>query len=57
MADIIVIAIVLAIVGGASAYIYKAKKNGARCVGCSHAGSCGKMNTSEGCGCGCQGEE
>ena len=57
MADFIVIAIVLAIVGGASAYIYNAKKNGARCVGCSHVGSCGKVNTSEGCGCGCQGEE
>ena len=57
MADIIVIAVVIAIVGGASAYIYKAKKNGARCVGCSHAGSCGKASTGNGCGCGCSGEE
>ncbi|MBQ7284263.1 MAG: FeoB-associated Cys-rich membrane protein [Oscillospiraceae bacterium] len=52
MTDIIVIAIVLAIVGSASAYIYKEKKKGVRCVGCSHAGQCGKMNS----GCGCQGE-
>ena len=49
MADFIVIAVVAAIVGGASAYIYKAKKNGARCVGCSSAGQCGRVS-----GCSCQ---
>ena len=49
MADFIVIAVVIAIVGGASAYIYKAKKNGARCVGCSHAGKCGKAHSE--CSC------
>ena len=50
MTDFIVIAVVIAIVGGASAYIYKAKKNGARCVGCSHAGSCGRQGSECGCG-------
>ncbi|MBE6879162.1 MAG: FeoB-associated Cys-rich membrane protein [Ruminococcaceae bacterium] len=50
MTDIIVIAIVTAIFGGASAYIYKARKNGARCVGCSHAGSCGRQGSECGCG-------
>ncbi|MBR2028162.1 MAG: FeoB-associated Cys-rich membrane protein [Oscillospiraceae bacterium] len=49
MTDIIVIAVVAAIVGAASAYIYKAKKNGARCVGCSHAGVCGKAHNE--CSC------
>lgn len=49
MADFIVIAIVIAVVGSASAYIYKAKKNGARCVGCSHAGQCGKAHSE--CSC------
>ena len=39
------------------ALMQKAKKNGARCVGCSHAGSCGKTSNSTGCGCGCNGEE
>ena len=45
MTDIIVIAVVIAIVGGASAYIYKAKKNGAKCIGCTAGGN--------GCGCSC----
>ena len=53
MADFIVIAIVVAIVGSASAYIWKAKKNGARCVGCSNAGTCGKAHSQ----CGCHSEE
>ena len=42
MADIIVIAVVVAIVGLAMAYIRKEKKKGARCIGCSHAGECAK---------------
>ena len=42
MTDVIVMAIVLAIVGGAAFYIYKEKKKGVRCVGCSHAGECAK---------------
>lgn len=42
MTDFIVMAIVLAIVGGAAYYIYKEKKKGVRCVGCSHAGECAK---------------
>ncbi|MBQ5782387.1 MAG: FeoB-associated Cys-rich membrane protein [Oscillospiraceae bacterium] len=42
MTDFIVMAIVLAIVGGAAFYIYKEKKKGVRCVGCSHAGECAK---------------
>lgn len=50
MTDIIVMAVIIAIVGSAAAYIYKAKKSGARCVGCSHAGSCGKFGSE----CSCQ---
>ena len=38
-ADIIIIVLVLAIVGAASVYIYKKKKQGA-CIGCSHAKEC-----------------
>ena len=54
MTDIIVIAVVVAIVGGASAYIWRQKKSGARCVGCSHASTCGKAEHSTSCQCGCQ---
>ncbi len=50
MADIIVIAIVIAIVGGAASYIYKQKKKGVRCVGCSHAGECAKRAQGLSCG-------
>ena len=53
MTDIIVIAIILAIVGGASYYIYKEKKKGVRCVGCSFAGQCSKMRNSTSGQCGC----
>ena len=40
MQDIIVLIILLLIVGAAARYVYKAKKNGARCIGCSASGYC-----------------
>lgn len=57
MADLIIAAIVVLILGAAIAYIVKAKKSGAKCIGCPSGGSCcsGKDNNA-GCGCGCQGE-
>ncbi len=53
MTDIIILAILLVILGAAIAYIVRAKKNGARCIGCS-SGSCSraKMSTGYGCSCG-----
>ena len=42
MADFIVIAILLIIVGSAIFYIRKEKKRGAVCIGCPHAGECAK---------------
>ena len=54
MADAIIIAIVLAAMAAAIAYIVKEKKRGVKCIGCSAAGTCGKKNGSEspcaGCG-------
>ncbi len=48
--DIIVIAIVAALVGLAGWYIYKAKKSGKKCVGCPESGSCaGKCSACAGC--------
>ena len=54
MEDLIIIAVILVIVGGAAWYVYKAKKSGKKCIGCPDAGSCtcGKGESS-GCGCGC----
>jgi len=40
MANIAVILVLVAIVGGASLYIYKAKKNGAKCIGCPSGRTC-----------------
>ena len=52
MIDFLIIAIILAIVGGAAFYIYKAKKSGAKCIGCPQAKTCGGNCGSCGCHCG-----
>ncbi len=44
MTDIIVVAVIVLIIGGASAYIIKAKKSGKKCIGCPQARSCGSKN-------------
>ena len=48
MADIIAALIVLACVGGAIAYIIKAKKKGVKCIGCPAAAQCAHKNS---CNC------
>lgn len=40
MENLILILVLLAIVGSAGYYIYRAKKRGQVCVGCPHAGTC-----------------
>lgn len=45
IADIILIVVLAAIIGGAVAYLVKARKKGVKCIGC----------PSGGCGCGCNG--
>lgn len=57
MADIIIVAIVLVMVLAAASYIVKAKKSGAKCIGCSAAGGCAHSHGTTGCGCGCGGSE
>lgn len=55
-ADWIVIAVIVLIIGAASAYIIKAKKSGKKCIGCPNSGVCGQANAKnkEGsCCCGC----
>ena len=53
--DWIVIAVIVLIVGGASAYIIKAKKSGKKCIGCPDSCSCSaKGKAAGGCG-GCGG--
>ena len=40
MTDFILVAVIVAIVGGAIAYIRKEKKRGTRCIGCPSGGNC-----------------
>ena len=41
MTDFIIIFILLGIIGGIIAYLYKAKKRGQTCIGCPYAKQCG----------------
>ena len=52
MENVIIILALLLIVGGASYYVYKAKKSGKKCIGCPDGGSCSGT-----CSCGCKGKE
>ncbi len=38
--DFLVIAVILLIIGGAAAYVIRAKKKGQRCIGCPDSGNC-----------------
>lgn len=51
MENVILVAILLAVVGGAAYYIYRAKKNGSKCIGCPDAKSC--SGHCAGCSCKC----
>ena len=51
MVNFIVGAIIVALVAMAVAYIVKAKKQGAKCIGCSAAGACAHA-LAGGCACG-----
>ena len=58
MTDLIIIGILLVIVGSAVFYIVRAKKNGAKCIGCPRAGSCRSRNDGlTTCNCNSQGDE
>lgn len=52
MKDFIIALILIIIVGSAVIYIYRAKKNGKKCIGCPDADTCGRNK-----GCGCKGKE
>lgn len=58
MKDLLIIVILVAIVGAAVWYVYKAKKNGKKCIGCPDGGcsSCSDSSQSS-CCCGCSSTE
>ena len=52
LVDYILIAVVAVVLGLAGWYIYKAKKNGKKCIGCPDSCACSAGNCSGGCsGC------
>ncbi|MBQ7010482.1 MAG: FeoB-associated Cys-rich membrane protein [Clostridia bacterium] len=51
LTDIIIVAIIVAIVGLAAFYVYKAKKSGKKCIGCPD-GCCCSEAQKKSCGCG-----
>ena len=50
--DFIVIGVIALIVGGASYYIYRAKKSGKKCIGCPDSERCSGHCSYCSCGCG-----
>lgn len=55
--DIVMIAVIAAMIGLAAWYVYKAKKSGRKCIGCPDGGSCsgGCSGGCSACNCGCGG--
>ena len=54
MENFIIAGILLLILGGAGAYVYKAKKRGVKCIGCPAGGNCSHKKDGES-GCACDG--
>ena len=49
--DYVIIALVALILGGAAWYVWRAKKKGAKCIGCPDAKTCsGNCGGCQGCG-------
>lgn len=52
MENVIIIAILIAIIGSAAFYVYKAKKSGKKCIGCPDGCGCSRQGGCSGCsGC------
>ncbi|MCR5331799.1 MAG: FeoB-associated Cys-rich membrane protein [Lachnospiraceae bacterium] len=47
IANIVIIIILLAMIGGACVYIHKEKKKGRHCIGCPYAASCPKKDLNQ----------
>ena len=51
MENILLIAVLILAVGGASWYIYRSKKNGKKCIGCPYSDSCSAKECASMCDC------
>lgn len=50
MTNLIVVLVLLALIGAAAAYVFRAKKQGQKCIGCPYSKECAAR--ANGCGCG-----
>ena len=58
MMDFVLVIVLLAIIGAAGMYIWKAKKNGVKCIGCPDGAKCsGKCSGDECASCHCHMEK
>ena len=55
MTNLITLIVLVLIVGGASLYIYKARKRGTKCIGCPSGSACAARGGESGCN-GCSGQ-
>ena len=54
MENVIAVIIIVVIIGLAALYVYKAKKNGVKCIGCPHGSVCaGKTENKGACSGNC----
>lgn len=53
MDNIIVVAVVVLIIGGALGYVIKAKRRGVKCIGCPEAEKCANKNKTSACSGNC----
>lgn len=56
MTDLIIVVVIAAICGAAARYIYRAKKSGAKCIGCSAGEGCCCSHDGNDAGCCCNAE-
>ncbi len=50
MANIIALAVIFLVIGGAVAYIIREKKRGKKCIGCPYCSSCASKKGGTACG-------
>ena len=51
--DIVIAVVLLAVLTMSIGYIIKAKKSGAKCIGCPSSKECSEKHSEYSCGCGC----
>lgn len=51
--DLVIITVLILVLAISIGYIIKAKKSGAKCIGCPTSKECGANKRGHSCGCGC----